>query len=64
MRFGKAELLSIGIPWIITVGVAATLLFNTRRDIYDFVLVAILIVLSGRRTYLYFTKKKAPVPKS
>jgi len=58
MTVSKSSFLSVGIPWLITIAVAVVFVFARKKDVIDVILVLALLILSGRRTFVYLKNRK------
>lgn len=63
MAIDKTTFLSIGIPWLITVLVAALVALYGKRDLIDIAVLLALVLLSGSRTIQYFRNGKKEADK-
>ncbi len=53
----KADLMWVFGSWLITIVVILLVfMFNTKRDMIDYLLIAAMIFLSGRQTYKFMKK--------
>lgn len=58
MTIDKSAFLSVGLPWLVTIVVAAAIVFFGKRDLIDITVLLVLVLLSGNRTRMYLRSRK------